>query len=116
MAGLAVAVAAVAFGLGWALEDGWLPGRSTVTFGSLAAQLELLGWEIEGSSPITSFVSGSPTGMNGVSVSVPVEAAVTSRTGSMGPSGGNGEPTGQFLGNRLLSVLVFLQAAIYPLC
>lgn len=38
-------------------------GRSTVSFGSLSVHLGSLGWDRDGSSPIFSFSSGSPTGM-----------------------------------------------------
>lgn len=39
-------------------------------------------------------------------------AGVTYRTGARGPSGGKGELTGQFFGNKLLFSLGFYRAAI----
>lgn len=88
----------------WGREG--FPGRSTVSFGSSSPQLGSFGWETDGSSPIPSFVSASPSGISGVA------AGVTSSRGSIGPTGGNKESMGQLLRNRFLYADASLRAAI----
>lgn len=94
-------------------EEARLPERSTMSLGSSSAQPGSLGWDTDWSSPISSLVSGSLTGMNRVSRSVALAAHVTSSTGSIGPSAANREPMVEFLGCRIPSTSYFLRAAIH---
>lgn len=102
----AVAAGAVAATMGLAVEVAVggpeLPGRSTSAFGSSSDQLKSLGWDNDRSSPHSSFVSGSPSGMNRASVLAMVAPGVTVGAGLIGQIGGKGERRGQVLGVRFL--------------
>lgn len=87
--------------VGSAVEGELLAGRSTVSLGSSSDWLGSLGCEEEGSSPISSFSSGSPMGMWVAGVGVAVLALKESPGPSLAFAGTivqNGPPSSHGLG------------------